>query len=101
MNVDALSRHPCSQCGLPNHGDYQVSPESDAGATAAPVVFKRSPQEIDRLQLEDGPIHLLIEVIGCGTKPSIDDVRCEDPEAQWFLQLWECLHIDKGVLKMK
>lgn len=74
MNTDALSRHPCSQCGRPNHGDHHKSPKSDVDMTAAPVLSERSPQEINRLQLEDGPIHLLMEGIGRGTKPNIDDV---------------------------
>ena len=56
------------------HGDHQESPESDTDMTAAPVLSERSPQEINHLQLKDGPIHLMIEAIACGTKPSIDDV---------------------------
>ena len=100
-NADALSRHPCSQFGRPNHSHHQVSPESDADMTAAPVLSERSPQEISRLQLEDGPIYLLIEAIGCGAKPSFEDVRREGPEAQRLLQLWERLSINKGVLKRK
>ena len=69
--------------------------------TATPVLSERSPHEISHLQLEDGPIHLLIEAIGCGTKPNTDDVRREGLEAQRLLQLWKRLCIDNGVLKRK
>ena len=68
---------------------------------AAAVLFERSPREINCLQLKDGPIHLIIEAIGCGAKPNIDDVWCEGLEAQCSLQLWECPCIDNGVFKRK
>ena len=65
------------------------------------MLSKRSQQEINCLQLKDGPIHLLIEAIGCDTKVNIDDMRLEGPDAQCFLQLWERLCIDNSVLKRK
>jgi len=60
---------------------------------------ERSPQDLRKLQLEDGSISLLLQAVEKGEKPDVGDDKQEGPEAQWLLQLWECLLADGGLLK--
>lgn len=102
-NADALSRRPCSQCGRESHEiPMSKSLESSADTMAAASLSNRSPQAFHHLQLEDGPIHLLLEAINRNVKPSMEDVRGEGPEAQRLLQLWDrLLTDDDGLLYRK
>ena len=100
-NADSLSRRPRIQCGRDSHEDAlkEARPVSAHGLIA--VLTERSPQDLCKFQLEDGPISLLLQAVEKGEKPDAGDVRHEGPEAQRLLQLWERLFVDSGLLKRK
>ena len=87
-------------------GDHAHSAEESPTATIpAPspiaLLVERSTQDLRKLQLEDGPISLLLQEVERAEKPDAGDVNQQGPEAQWLLQLWERLYSDGGLLKRK
>jgi len=62
---------------------------------------QRSTQDLRKLQLEDGPISLLLQAVEKGEKPDAGDVNQQGPKAQRLLQLWGRLLSDGGLLKRK
>ena len=54
---------------------------------AIAVTVERSSQDLRQLQLDDGPISLLLKAVEAGKKPDVGDIRREGPEAQHLLQL--------------
>lgn len=97
QNADALSRRPCSQCGRESHFDNAVI----AAEHQTTVLTERSPAELRKLQIEDGPIGFMLQAVEKGERPSSDDVRGQGPDAQHLNQLWSKLLIEDGVLKRK
>ena len=100
-NADSLSRRPCSQCGRDSHEETSTATIPVPAHSPIAVLVERSPQDLRKLQLEDGPISLLLQAVEKGEKPDAGDVRQEGPEAQRLLQLWERLLADGGLLKRK
>ena len=92
---------PCTQCGRDSHEDAlkEARPVSAHGLIA--VLTERSPQDLRKFHLEDGPIRLLLQAVEKREKPDAGDVRCEGSEAQRLLQLRERLFVDSGLLKRK
>ena len=86
-------------------GDHAHSAEESPTATIpapSPIALKwRGPLRTRKLQLEDGPISLLLQAVERAEKPDAGDVNQQGPEAQWLLQLWERLYSDGGLLKRK
>ena len=100
-NADSLSRQPCTQCGRDSHEDTPGTaiPVSAQSAISESVLTERSNQDLRKLQLEDGPIRLLLQAVEKGEKPDVGNVRRQGPEAQRLLQLWGRLIADGGLLK--
>ena len=63
QNADSLSRHPCIQCGRASH-DEEPGPDVIAvEQNATQVLGERSSEELRQLQVEDGPIGLLLRAV--------------------------------------
>jgi hypothetical protein len=65
------------------------------------MLTERSPAELRKIQLEDGPVGFMLKAVEKGERPSSDDVRGQGPDAQRLNQLWSKLLIENGVLKRK
>ena len=88
QNADSLSRHPCTQCGRHSHTE---GPKQDVIAVeqnVTPPPAERSLSDISQLQLENGPIGLLLQAMEKNERPTSDAVRSRGPDAQRLSQLW-------------
>ena len=97
QNADSLSRRPCTQCGRESHIDNTVI----AAERESTILTEKSPAELRQLQLDDGPIGLMLRAVEEGKRPSSDDVRGQGPDAQRLNQLWNRLLVEDGLLKRK
>ena len=88
-----------SQCGRDSHEETPTA--TNPAPSPIALLVERSTQDLRKLQLEDGPISLLLQAVEKGEKPDAGDVNQQGPEAQWLLQLWERLLSDGGLLKRK
>ena len=66
-----------------------------------PVLVQKPPDELRRIQLEDGPVGLMLRAVEKTEKPTSEDARGHGPEAQRLKQLWTRLIVDDGVLKRR
>jgi len=98
-NADSLSQRPCTQCGRDSHEETPTATIPAPSPIA--VLVQRSTQDLRKLQLEDGPISLLLQAVEKGEKPDAGDVNQQGPKAQRLLQLWGRLLSDGGLLKRK
>ena len=99
-NADSLSRHPCTQCGRASHSE-EPTPDVIAAEQVPPVLVQKPPDELRRIQLEDGPVGLMLRAVEKTEKPTSEDARGHGPEAQRLKQLWTRLIVDDGVLKRR
>ena len=97
QNADSLSRRPRTQCGRESHIDNTVI----AAERESTILTEKSPAELRQLQLDDGPIGLMLRAVEEGKRPSSDDVRGQGPDAQRLNQLWNRLLVEDGLLKRK
>ena len=101
QNADSLSRHPCTQCGRASHIE---EPKPDAIAVEQYVtaaLVQKSSDQLRQLQLDDGPVGLLLRAVEKAEKPASEDARGQGPEAQRLTQLWSRLVMDDGILKRR
>ena len=77
---------------------HKVLARSDTGQEVN-VVTVQSFRDLRQLQLDDGPIGLLLPSVEKGERPSTEDVKRQGPEARRLLQLWNRLVVEDGVLK--
>ena len=59
QNADALSRRPCSQCRRESHFDNTVI----AAEQQTSILTERSPAELRKIQLDDGPIGFMLKAV--------------------------------------
>lgn len=97
QNADALSRRPCSQCGREDHNQGVIA----AGSEVPTSRSEWTSAEMRTLQVEDGPINLLLQAVEKGEMPEPDIARGQGPEAQRLVQIWRKLVVEDGVLKRK
>ena len=100
-NADSLSRHPCTQCGRASHSEEPTPDVIAAEQQVPPVLVQKPPDELRRIQLEDGPVGLMLGAVEKTEKPTSEDARGHGPEAQHLKQLWTRLIVDDGVLKRR
>ena len=96
-----LSRHPCTQCGRASHSEEPTPDVIAAEQQVPPVLVQKPPDELRRIQLEDGPVGLMLRAVEKMEKPTSEDARGHGPEAQRLKQLWTRLIVDDGVLKRR
>lgn len=80
QNADSLSRHPCTQCGRVSH---IKEPKPDVIAVeqhVTPALVQKSSDQLQQLQLDDGPVGLLLRAIEKAEKPTSEDARGQGPE---------------------
>ena len=70
-----------------------------AGRQVPPVLVQKPPDELRRIQLEDGPVGLMLRAVEETEKPTSEDTRGHGLEAQHLKQLWTRLIVDDRVLK--
>ena len=97
QNADTLSRQPCNQCGRENHFDNTVI----AAEQQTTILTEKSPAELRKIQLDDGPVGFMLKAVEKGERPNSDDVRGQGPDAQRLNQLWSKLLVENGILKRK
>ena len=97
QNADTLSRQPCNQCGRENHFDNTVI----AAEQQTTILTEKSPAELRKIQLDDGPVGFMLKAVEKGERPNSDDVRGQGPDAQRLNQLWSKLLVKNGILKRK
>ena len=65
------------------------------------ILTEKSPAELRQVQLDDGPIGLMLRAVEEGKRPSSDDVRGQGPDAQRLNQLWNRLLVEDGLFEEK
>ena len=100
LNADALSRRPCTQCGRENHGTEANGDIAAVHHKPTPVLEK-TPEEIRQLQLDDGPVGLLLTALEKGERPTPESVKAQGPNAQRLAQLWNRLVVKDGTLRRR
>ena len=89
-NADALSRHPCHQCGRETHGETAVP--------VATVALSIPPFELRVKQLHDKITELFLRAKEPPTKPTEQEVQPMSPQAKRLLQIWDQLVTYQGLL---
>ena len=101
QNADSLSRHPCTQCGRASHIEEPTPDVIAVEQHVTPALVQKSSDQLRRLQLDDGPVGLLLRAVEKTEKPASEDARGQGPEAQRLTQLWSRLVMDDGILKRR
>ena len=65
------------------------------------ILPEKSPAELRKIQLDDGPVGFKLKAVEKGERPGSDDVRGQGPDAQRLNQLWSKLLVENGILKRK
>ena len=96
QNADALSQLPCTQCGKESHCENVLAAEHQT-----PTLKEKSPAELRKIQLDDGPVRVMLRAVEKGEQLNSGDVRGQGPDAQSLNQLWSKLMMETGVLKRR
>ena len=104
-NADALSRHPCTQCGRCNHDNDVVQQQAVTESfTTAEIVATTStfdPQFIvisRESQMDDEALGPILRAVQAGEKLSSDILQGLSPESRLLHQQWDLLRMQHGKL---
>ena len=89
QNADALSRHPCNQCGRCT---------SENGTPVNMVALSRPNGDLQEKQLQDDLTGLFLRAEKTNSKPSNQQAQPLSPQARRLLQIWDQLVIYQGLL---
>ena len=98
-NADALSRHPCVQCGRSNHdeGPAPIAGDSREHLVASSAQFIPS-HDWQKAQASDPSIAPILRAKLAGKKPVGDAVQRLSRESRQLLEMWEQLRVEDRVL---
>ena len=103
-NADALSRHPCVQCGRKSHSEPAGSDSVvNANCPVEQLVPANSAQFIPSLnwqdiQASDTSIAPILQAKIAGKKPVGDSVQRLSRESRQLLEMWEQLRVEENML---
>ena len=98
INADALSRRPCTQCGVETDVDGD---DGDILPVAALELSGLDIEEVIKKQSEDSEWKLLIDARRCNTRSSTKELEGKSVEIRRLWQLWDQLVLKEGVLYRK
>ena len=98
-NADALSRHPCVQCGRSNHDDGPAPIDGDSREhlVASSAQFIPS-HDWQKAQASDPSIAPILRAKLAGKKLVGDAVQRLSRESRQLLEMWEQLRVEDRVL---
>ena len=94
-NADALSRLPCCQCGQPNH---DTTPAAEVAVAALQLPEFCESETLRQVQLADPVVGALLRGKEAGSRPEVTAFPALSKTVRRYLQIWEQLEVESGIL---
>ena len=94
-NADALSRLPCRQCGRPNH---DTAPAAEVAVAALQLPDFCESETLRQVQLADPVVGALLRGKEAGSRPEVTAFPALSKTVRRYLQIWEQLEVQSGIL---
>ena len=94
-NVDALSRLPCRQCCQPNH---DTAPAAEVTVAALQLFQSCASKMLIQVQLSDAVVGPLVRDKEAGRRPQVTAFPALSKTVRHYLQIWEQLEVQSGIL---